>query len=188
MHVARSVFIFGCSLIFLMPSKSCPCWSCVLVRGADCANLAVDRPNKNPLAHALGLCRSCLRCRRCDQHGSEPRIFVDDMPLHCRRKYRSVHTPNCPTLSETLPLCSVCDNLIAVPCTECLDEVELTLRRSGVVRCSSCAEYDLVVKGEHLHDKRRWKRPWEGSSFLDKVGKRGLCSLNTIVSTVYLLF
>ena len=115
--------------------------------------------------------------------------LVDDMPLQFRRKYNSVHTPNCPTVSETLPLCSVCDNLIAVPCTQCMDAVELTLRKSGVLRCSSCADYDLVVKGAHLHEeKRRWKRPWEGFSFLDKIGKRGLCSLNTAVSTVCLLF
>ena len=157
MHVALSVFVFGWSSIFLMPAKSGPCWSCVLVRGAECANWAVDRRNKNPLAHALGLCRSCLGCRRCDQHGSEPRIFVDDMPLPIRRKYRSVHTPNCPTVSDTLPLCSVCHTLIAVPCTECLDEVELTLRRSDVLRCSTCRDFDLVVKGEPLENRSRWE-------------------------------
>jgi len=143
------------------------------MRSYDSANWAVDRPNKNPLAHALGLCRSCLGSRRCDKHGPEPRIFVDDMPLLIRRKCRSPQTPDCPTVSETLPLCSVCDNLIAVPCTECLDEVELTLRNSGVLRCSSCVDYDLVVKGEHLpqRDLRHWKRPWEDFSFLDMIGK-----------------
>ena len=151
--------VLRCSSILLMPSKPARCWSCILIRDYDSAHWAVDRPNKNPLAHKLGLCRSCLESRRCDndKHGPEPRIFVDDMPLLIRRKCRSPHTPNCPTVSDTLPLCSVCRTLIAVPCTECLDEVELTLRRSDVLRCSTCRDFDLVVKGEPLENRSRWE-------------------------------
>ena len=82
--------------------------------------------------------------------------LVDDMPLQFRSNCKSAHKPNC-RVSETLLVCSVSDHLIAVPCNECLDEVELTLRRFGVLRCLSCVAYDLEVKGEYLHDKRRWE-------------------------------
>ena len=138
-----------------MPSKVHDCWSCVLLRGVKKANRAVDKPNKNQLAHGLGLCHSCLECRRCDKHGSEPRIFVDDMPLQLRSKCKSEHTPDGLTVSHGVMLCTVCDNLIAVPCTECLDEKEVALRRSGVLRCSSCADLDLIVLGKPILDKGR---------------------------------
>ena len=156
--MALSAFSLGsvsCARIVFMPSAQLLCWSCVLVRGAHSANWAVDRPNKDLVAHALGLCRSCLDCRRCSCY--DRGIRVDDMPLHLRTKCTSLHTPHCPTVSEKLPLCSVCNNLIAVPCTDCLDEAELGLRRSGVLRCVSCSDLDLVVKGEKLEVRGRWE-------------------------------
>ena len=44
--------------------------------------------------------------------------------------------------------CTMCDNPIAHPCTDCFDEAEIALRRSGVFRCIACSDLDLVVKGE----------------------------------------
>ena len=130
------------------------CWSCVAAKGADSAKHAVPKPGRNQDACELFLCAACWNVRHCTLHGETVHMFLDDMSLGAREESISGKKPRHAELALTLPLCSVCRQMLAVACPHCLNAEEAVLRGQGIHRCSNCVASDLVVKGRPRNDAK----------------------------------